>query len=113
MIPFLQSLLTVSVLRIACSLFCAEATTRDFIAVIGVLGLLSPLPWLTSWIMADFLGGVLILSTACIVISWAQLSGTKRVFLLGCAFFAVVAHTGNLLLFAGLLFFCVAWAALV
>jgi hypothetical protein len=112
MIPFLQSLLAVTVLRIACSLFCAEATTRDFIAVIGVLGLLSPLPWLTSWIMADFLGGVLVLSTACIVISWAQLSRTKRVFLLGCALFAIVAHTGNLLLFAGLLSCCVAWAAL-
>ncbi|MCC7460959.1 MAG: hypothetical protein IT480_00715 [Gammaproteobacteria bacterium] len=109
MVPLVQAFLTVSVLAIAFRVWCPIARWRGFLAIVAALAAFSPLPWVTSWVMPDFLGGLLILAVACLTLAWRDLTSSRQVALAACVGFAAVSHTANLVLLGGLVLFCAGW----
>jgi hypothetical protein len=65
------------------------------------VALLTPVAWLASWLMPDVFGSLVVLAAILFVLAFEDLRFLQRVLLAIILLIALVTHTGNLLLFGG------------
>ena len=82
------------------------------IALTGV-ALMTPVAWLTSWLMPDVFGGLMVPIVLLLVFAFDALDLGQRAWLAILLAVALLVHTGNLLFFAGLLVLVFAIGSLV
>jgi putative flippase GtrA len=92
----------------------APAAPAKFgIVLVATVALFTPIAWLSSWLMPDFLGGLVILGTVLLLFAYPELRATQRLVLAAILLLALLSHTGNILLFAAFGACAAAAAALV
>lgn len=74
-----------------------------FLAVSLALAMTTPLAYVTSTLMPDYLSGLLIVAFILVALFWGRYSRFDRAFLVLVVVFACLSHTSNLLLTAGML----------
>lgn len=80
---------------------------------LACIALLTPAAWLSSWLMPDVFGGLIVLIALLLTLAFDKLGLAQRAWLTVLLALTLIVHTGNLLFFAGLLFLMLAigsWA---
>jgi hypothetical protein len=110
-IRLVQGALVAIVLSNALSAALGPIRPSWLVVTAAALALLTPLPWLTSWLMPDVLAGVMILAFITLAVYWHSLTRHQRIGLSTMLVFSSVVATGNLLLFALITgcFFAIQW----
>lgn len=96
-VPLFQSALVVAVATCAFRIFTDRALLAG-LALSAVLMGLTQLPWLTSWLTADWLGGCGVLA---LIAGWFSRDRRLATGLLAVVLFSAVASTANLFVLAG------------
>jgi putative flippase GtrA len=79
----------------------APAAPAKFgLVLVAAVALLTPIPWLSSWLMPDFLGGLVIVATVLLLFAYPELRAVDRLVLAAILLLGLLSHTGNILLFA-------------
>lgn len=113
-------------LTLAAQALIAGVTVAIFLRAAGMIGswrliggagvtvlLLNQLPWLTSWIMPDFLAGLGVVALCLLLLLPERLNWLEITFLLGIVLLAAVTATANLPIYLGLAIVCFATRVLV
>ena len=98
----LQSLLVVYLLRIVLREVFSIKSRLEFLAIIGLLCMLTSLPWGTAYLMADIFTPMLVLGLFMLAFGFAGLTGWERCFVVALTFVALVVHYSHLPLALGL-----------
>jgi hypothetical protein len=98
----LQSLLVVYLLRIVLREVFSIRSRLEFLAIIGLLCMLTSLPWGTAYLMADIFTPMLVLGLFMLAFGFAGLTGWERCFVVALTFVALVVHYSHLPLALGL-----------
>lgn len=99
---FLQSAVGAVLVWLALSPFIQGRTCRRaaiYISTCAVLAALTPLPFMTSLVVPDFLTGVGCASLILLLCLWKAYSWQNRAVLIGMIFLAALSHSSNLPLF--------------
>lgn len=97
-VPVVQGLIVAGVLNVALSAALGPIKTPWLVLAVGLLALLTPLPWLASWLMPDVFAGTLIIAFISLAVYWSRLTAVARLALGMVLLFSAVVATGNLLL---------------
>jgi hypothetical protein len=93
-----QGLIVAGVLRVALSAALGPISALWLVLAVGLLALLTPLPWFASWLMPDVFSGTLIIAFIVLAIYWRDLTASVRLGLGLVLVFSNIVATGNLLL---------------
>jgi hypothetical protein len=97
-VPVVQAALIVGVLSVVLSAALGPLSIPWLVLALGLLGVLTPLPWLTSWLMPDVFAGLLILAFIALIVYWKRLTMAERLGLGTILIFSTLVATGNFLL---------------
>ena len=77
----------------------SSALAVSFLAI----ALLTPIAWLTTWLMPDVFGSLVVLAAILFILAFEDLQAFQRIGLGAILLLALLTHTGNLLLFGSVL----------
>jgi hypothetical protein len=98
-VPIVQALCVAYVILLFVEWLAPFASTAWRIFLFGSISILTPAPWLVSWLMPDVFGAMVILIPILLAFAHNQLSGRAKLWLALILLTALISSTGTILFF--------------
>jgi hypothetical protein len=98
-VPFIQGLAVSYVSLLFFRWLAPDASRAAEWLAIAAIALLTPASWIASWLMPDVFGGLVILAPLLLLLAHDRLRPLHKILLCGTLLFALISHSGNVLLF--------------
>ena len=99
LVPILFALVAYIVIRIFLSQWMEKVSLGNWLLVFLIIALFTRLPWVTSFIMPDILGGLGVTALLILLLETKPIRPQSRFFLLGVVFLSLLSQTSSLVVF--------------
>ena len=101
-VVFMQSLLTLLMLRPALREVFAIRSRIQFLVIVAILSLATSLPWFTGFIMPDVFAPLMVIGLFLLAFCFERLRRGERVLVVALTFFSIIVHYSNVPIAIGL-----------
>jgi hypothetical protein len=97
-VPIVQGFLAVVLLGASQTIMLGGVRPLWLAVTVGALALMTPLPWVASWLMPDVFGGMMVVAFITLAVYSERIAATQRFLLSIAVIFSAIVATGNVLL---------------